>query len=93
MGKKAPFVVFGAGEKADKAVIAAKSRIGEGFEVHICQTDKEHDFGSKEKEIVRDVSGEYVTFYFTRKESLRAMIDVLRNTLQLWEKEEQERKK
>lgn len=38
MRKEAPFIVFGVGEKADKAVIATKSGIGEGYEVHICQT-------------------------------------------------------
>lgn len=88
--KPAPHIVFGAGNKADKAIIGFRSKQVDGYEVHICQCEKEHEFGDNLPnlpEIViqnEDITGEYFTMYFCKRESLRAMIRVLQEIDDKW---------
>lgn len=82
--KPAPYCVFGAFEKADKALIGFRSQLTSGYELHICQCSKEHDFGDGGVVQNEDISGEYFTMYFCKRESLRAMIRVLQKLDDMW---------
>lgn len=82
--KPAPYCVFGAYDKADKALIGFKSQLTNGYEVHICQCSKEHDFGDDDVVQNEDISGEYFTMYFCKRKSLKAMINVLQKIDDMW---------
>lgn len=82
--KPAPYCVFGAYDKADKALIGFKSQLTNGYEVHICQCSKEHDFRDDSVVQNEDISGEYFTMYFCKRKSLKAMINVLQKLDDMW---------
>lgn len=42
--KPAPYVGFGAEDKPDKVVVGFKSGRVNGYEVHICQSDKQEHY-------------------------------------------------
>lgn len=83
--KDPPYVVFGAhGGKADKAVVAVKSKRLSGWEVHICQCSSDMERGSAD--IPPDsLTGEYMTLFFCRKDTLQGFIRVLQEALDKWE--------
>lgn len=84
--KPAPYVVFGAGENgnANKALIGFKSQMTSGYELHICETEGNHKIGDSGVIQNGDITGEYFTMYFCKRESLRAMIRVLQTLDDMW---------
>lgn len=82
--KPAPYAVFGAGDKANKALIGFKSQFMSGYEVHICECEGNHAIGDDGVVQNDDITGEYFTMYFCKRESLRAMIRVLQTLDDMW---------
>lgn len=77
------WVVFGAMEKPNKALIGFKSRRTSGMEVHIVEIDGDYDFGEDIE--FENVTKEYTTLYFAKKKSLQAFIRALEDMLSKWE--------
>ena len=84
MRKDPPYVVIGAHDYADKAVIVNKSRRLSGWEVHICQMNKIMERSATEI-AAGDLSGEYMTLYFCRRDALKEFISALQTALDKWE--------
>lgn len=83
--KPSPYVVFGANkDNADKAIIGFKSENMSGYEVHICECEGDHKVGDSGMVQNADITGEYFRMYFCNRESLHAMIKVLREIDEMW---------
>lgn len=79
------YVVFGAGDRHDKAVIIGKSpRLG-GYEMNIVQLKDGEKYKAGETIDNVDICWLYTTLYFTRFESLKALSDAINKTLKEWE--------
>lgn len=85
MRKTTPFVVLGAGENANKAILSFKSKKLSGYELHICELEKEEVERGSDDFDIEDISKDYMTIYLCKKESVQAMIDILQKTLDMWE--------
>ena len=79
MKKKEPvYVIFGAGEKPNKAIVGIRRKDSKGAGVVICEmeNDGKYDFGSKDLS-QRDLTGAYAVLWFCKKKSLEGMISCL----------------
>ena len=79
MKKKEPvYVIFGAGEKPNKAIVGIRRKDSKGAGVAICEMDNDgkYDFGSKDFS-QQDLTGVYAVLWFCKKASLEGMIDCL----------------
>lgn len=88
------WIVFGAGDKPNKSLIAYPSKmVGGCYAVKICElsTDCDYDYGFMDKptteKLLEEISGEYTTLYFTKKESVDAFIKLLEHVKEQMEHE------
>lgn len=77
MASKKRWVVFGASEHANKALIGFKGKL-RGIEVRVCELKDEH-YKSGDVPEANDIDGEYITMYFTTEESVDRMIYFLQS--------------
>lgn len=85
MGKQSRkhWIVFGAGDKPNKSLIAYPSKLTSGYALKICElsTDCDYEYGHTDnptvEQLLEENSGEYTTLYFGKKESVEAFIKIL----------------
>lgn len=86
MNRDAPFVVFGAGETARKGILCYPSNETGGWAAKIVQLTDAEAAKPGTKFDLAEIEGEYFTMYFSTKDSLKQLIDTLREALEAWEK-------
>lgn len=84
--KPAPYVVFGAndGNSANKALLGFKSESMSGYELHICEYNGKCMVGENGEIKKDEITGEYFTIYFAKRESLHSMMRVLQQLDSMW---------
>lgn len=90
--KQTHYVVLGARDSANKAVIAYKTdNKGPGkYAVAITELNGEHNRGDTDFPF-EDVDGIYTTLYFCKRESLDVLIKVLEKLRDMWREEDVEK--
>lgn len=78
------YVVFGASDTANKAIIVGRTPNGPGrFAVLIADLRGTHEFGDTDFS-VDDLGAAYTTMYFCKRESLDALIKALESARDMW---------
>lgn len=86
MASKKRWVVFGAGQHANKALVGFKGPL-RGVEVRVCELKDGH-YERGEVPDINDIDGEYVTMYFTKEESVDLMIRFLEGCKEFFKEQE-----
>lgn len=86
--KSALYIVFGAGDIHNKAVIIGPSGRLSGYECNIVSLKDGSNYAAGETIDTADIDGLYTTLYFTKLESLRAFSNALNEVVKRWEDEE-----
>ena len=88
--KKEPInIMFGAlKDRCSKALLGYKSKeFPNHYELHILEVGGNYHIGDRELNMA-DITGEYAVLTFCKRDSLKAMIKVLQELDDIWEKEE-----
>jgi len=89
--KDPPYVIFGAWDQPNKAIVGIRRKDSKGAGVAICEMKNGDKYGFRCNGVSQDdLTGVHAVLWFCKKESLNAMIDCLIGLRDEMEREEHE---
>lgn len=88
MPRRSPhYIVFGAGDRHNKAIVIGKSQLMGGYECNIIWLKDDKKYEAGETVDIEDFSAIESTLYFTRLDSMKAFLNAMNEAIKKWEGE------
>lgn len=86
MPRRSPhYIVFGARNMCDKAVVIGPSRTLGGYECSIVSLLPREKYACGDEVEVADINGIFTTLYFTKLECLKSFANSINKAVEMWE--------